>query len=43
MAQELKLHSPAGAEPMVYTWPLSSFGSGKVSEYRFIEINWSGN
>lgn len=23
-AMELRLHSPAGAEPVVYTWPLSS-------------------
>lgn len=28
---ELRLHSPAGAEPIVYQWPLTS-GSGSVSE-----------
>lgn len=27
---ELRLHSPAGAEPIVYQWPLTS-GSGSVS------------
>lgn len=26
MAQELVLHSPVGAEPVVYPWPLSSGG-----------------
>lgn len=26
---ELKLHSPAGAEPVLYTWPLTS-GRGNV-------------
>lgn len=30
MALELKLHSPAGAEPAVYQWPLTS-GRGAVS------------
>ena len=29
MALELKLHSPAGAEPAVYKWPLTS-GRGQV-------------
>lgn len=24
MDNELRLHSPVGAEPVVYTWPLSS-------------------
>lgn len=31
MALELKLHSPAGAEPIIYTWPLQkmvSFSAG---------------
>lgn len=28
-ALELKLHSPAGAEPVLYTWPLTS-GRGNV-------------
>ena len=28
---ELRLHSPAGAEPIVYQWPLTS-GSGSVSD-----------
>lgn len=27
---ELRLHSPAGAEPIVYQWPLTS-GSGNVN------------
>lgn len=27
---ELRLHSPAGADPIVYHWPLTS-GSGNVS------------
>jgi len=30
MAAELVLHSPVGAEPVVYPWPLTS-GSGAVS------------
>ena len=30
MALELRLHSPAGAEPNVYKWPLTS-GRGAVS------------
>jgi len=33
MALELKLHSPAGAEAIVYTWPLQksvSFAAGAV-------------
>jgi len=33
MALELKLHSPAGAESIVYTWPLQksvSFSAGTV-------------
>lgn len=29
---ELKLHSPAGAEPVLYTWPLTS-GRGYVSYF----------
>jgi len=29
MAMELRLNSPVGAEPMTYTWPLSS-GTGRV-------------
>jgi hypothetical protein len=43
--QELKLHSPAGGDPMLYTWPLSSFGSGKVRDiftllFILISINY---
>ena len=37
MALELKLHSPAGAESIVYTWPLQksvSFSAGTV--YNFL-------
>lgn len=30
MALELRLHSPAGAEAVVYQWPLT-FGTGSVS------------
>jgi hypothetical protein len=32
MAFELRLHSPAGAEAVVYQWPLT-FGTGSVSSW----------
>jgi hypothetical protein len=30
--QELKLHSPVGGDPMVYTWPLNSYGRENVRD-----------
>lgn len=35
MALELRLHSPAGAEPVVYQWPLTS-GTGSVSSWLIV-------
>lgn len=32
MDRELRLHSPVGAEPVVYSWPLTS-GRGSVSNF----------
>lgn len=34
---ELKLHSPAGADPVLYTWPLTS-GRGNVS-YLYLALH----
>ncbi|KAL3870081.1 hypothetical protein ACJMK2_042696 [Sinanodonta woodiana] len=40
MAKELKLHSPAGADPAVYTWPIPS-SEGKDGANEVIEtIKW---
>ncbi|XP_018022161.1 histone-lysine N-methyltransferase, H3 lysine-79 specific isoform X2 [Hyalella azteca] len=41
-AFELKLHSPAGVEPFVFTWPLSTSGSDKNDgAYDIVEtIRW---
>ncbi|KAK3591174.1 hypothetical protein CHS0354_029026 [Potamilus streckersoni] len=40
MAKELKLHSPAGADPAVYTWPIPS-SEGKEGANEVIEtIKW---
>lgn len=36
MENELRLHSPVGAEPVVYTWPLSS-SDGKDGATEVIE------
>lgn len=35
MALELRLHSPAGAEPVMYQWPLTS-GTGSVSSWLIV-------
>lgn len=35
MALELRLHSPAGAEPVVYQWPLTS-GTGSVGSWLIV-------
>ncbi|KAH9641293.1 hypothetical protein HF086_005774 [Spodoptera exigua] len=37
MALDLRLHSPAGAEPVVYTWPLTS-GHGSDKHDGALEI-----
>lgn len=38
MENELRLHSPVGAEPVVYTWPLSSSVRAfcKFDQYTFV-------
>ncbi|KAJ1524287.1 hypothetical protein ONE63_010799 [Megalurothrips usitatus] len=41
MAQELVLHSPVGAEPVVYPWPLSSGGEKGDGAVEIVEtIRW---
>jgi hypothetical protein len=40
MALELRLHSPAGAEPVVYQWPLT-YGTGSVSSWLIVLVEGS--
>lgn len=39
---ELKLHSPAGAEPVLYTWPLTS-GRGNVRKNIIVSKTYKYN
>jgi hypothetical protein len=38
MENELRLHSPVGAEPVIFTWPISSSVRGfyKFDQYTFV-------
>ena len=43
MAQVLRLHSPAGAEAMVYDWPLQHINHGRDDIHEIVEtIRWVG-